>query len=373
MLGIPRELPVADPAGVLEIAGIGLNDPLWFPKENKGMKVKRGKINGFMVQCAHKRQAPSDKTDPEHFRPTKSIHSDCAKIDVKQVRRHSGKEEKTMEKQKKIALINDLTGFGRCSTAVMAPIVSAMKIQAVVVPTAILSAHTQFPTYYFDDYTDRMKDYIQTYKDLKLDFDAISTGFLGSEQQVNIVLDFIRHFKTDNNFVIVDPVMGDYGKLYRTYTKEMCDKMKELVHYADIITPNLTELCTLLDMPYPENGASIEELKEMCGRLAERGPKHIVVTGIHFNQTQIANFIYNKGEDFQIVMVDRIGGDRSGTGDVIAAIIAGMYLNGHSLYESVKKAADYVSKCIRYCEENEVPSYWGLSFEMFMKDLTEEN
>ena len=223
-----------------------------------------------------------------------------------------------MEKQKKIALINDLTGFGRCSTAVMAPIVSAMKIQAVAVPTAILSAHTQFPTYYFDDYTDRMKDYIQTYKDLKLDFDAISTGFLGSEQQVDIVLDFIRHFKTDRNFVIVDPVMGDYGKLYRTYTKEMCDKMKELVHYADIITPNLTELCTLLDAPYPENGASIEELKEMCG------------------------------------------------------IIAGMYLNGHSLYESVKKAADYVSKCIRYCEENEVPSYWGLCFEMFMKDLTEE-
>ena len=131
-----------------------------------------------------------------------------------------------MEKQKKIALINDLTGFGRCSTAVMAPIVSAMKIQAVAVPTAILSAHTQFPTYYFDDYTDRMKDYIQTYKDLKLDFDAISTGFLGSEQQVDIVLDFIRHFKTDRNFVIVDPVMGDYGKLYRTYTKEMCEKMK---------------------------------------------------------------------------------------------------------------------------------------------------
>ena len=129
-----------------------------------------------------------------------------------------------MEKQKKIALINDLTGFGRCSTAVMAPIVSALRIQAVAVPTAILSAHTQFPTYYFDDYTDRMKDYIQTYKDLKLDFDAISTGFLGSEQQVDIVLDFIRHFKTDRNFVIVDPVMGDYGKLYRTYTKEMCEK-----------------------------------------------------------------------------------------------------------------------------------------------------
>ena len=273
--------------------------------------------------------------------------------------------------QKKIALINDVTGFGRCSIAVMAPIVSAMKIQAVTVPTAILSTHTQFPIFYFDDYTPKMRDYIQTYKDLDLKFDAISTGFLGSEEQVDIVIDFIRYLKDENNFVIVDPVMGDYGKLYQTYTPAMCSKMKELVEYADIITPNLTELCTLLDIPYPEHTVTIDELKEMCMKLAERGPKHIVVTGIHFNSTQIANFIYNKGEDFQIVMVDRIGGDRSGTGDVIASIIAGMYLNGHSLYESVKKAADYVSKCIRYCVENNVPENWGLCFEMYMRDLTE--
>lgn len=274
--------------------------------------------------------------------------------------------------QKKIALINDITGFGRCSVAVMAPIVSAMKIQAVAVPTAILSAHTQFPEFYFDDYTSKMHDYIQTYKDMKLDFDAISTGFLGSEEQVDIVIDFIKYFKNGSNFVIVDPVMGDYGRLYATYTPAMCNKMKELVKYADIITPNLTELTTLLDLPYPDHTVTIEELKEMCMALAKRGPKHIVVTGIHFNSTQIANFIYNKGEDFQIVMVDRIGGDRSGTGDVIASIIAGMYLNGHSLYESVKKAAAYVSKCIRYCVENNVPENWGLCFEMYMRDLTEE-
>ncbi|MBR6455129.1 MAG: phosphomethylpyrimidine kinase, partial [Fibrobacter sp.] len=97
--------------------------------------------------------------------------------------------------QKKIALINDVTGFGRCSIAVMAPIVSAMKIQAVTVPTAILSAHTQFPEYYFDDYTSKMHDYIQTYKDLNLHFDAIASGFLGSEEQVDIVIDFFKTFK----------------------------------------------------------------------------------------------------------------------------------------------------------------------------------
>lgn len=95
-----------------------------------------------------------------------------------------------MKRQKRIALINDITGFGRCSIASMAPIVSAMKIQAVPIPTAILSTHTQFPVYYFDDYTPRMSDYIQTYKDLNLEFDAIATGFLGSQEQVDIVIDF---------------------------------------------------------------------------------------------------------------------------------------------------------------------------------------
>lgn len=274
--------------------------------------------------------------------------------------------------QKKIALINDVTGFGRCSIAVMAPIISAMKIQAVTVPTAILSAHTQFPEYYFDDYTDKMNEYIQTYKNLNLSFDAITTGFLGSEKQVDIVIDFISHFKNDSNFVMVDPVMGDYGKLYKTYNKAMCDKMKTLVKYADIITPNLTELCTLLDLPYPDKRVTIEELKNMCASLSQQGPQHIVVTGIPFNSTQIANFIYNKDDDFQMVMVDRIGGDRSGTGDVIASVIAGMYLNGHSFYDSVKKASDYVSKCIKYCEDNNVPNHWGLCFEMYLKDIMED-
>ena len=276
--------------------------------------------------------------------------------------------------QKKIALINDVTGFGRCSIAVMAPIVSAMKIQAVTVPAAILSTHTQFPEYFFDDYTPKMRDYIQTYKDLHMEFDAIATGFLGSEEQVDIVIDFIRTFKKDGSFVLVDPVMGDYGKLYKTYTPAMCEKMKDLVQYAEILTPNLTELCTLLDIEYPAGKISLEELEDMCRQLVERGPEHIVVTGIPFNSKQIMNFIYNRDdkEEYRIVMVDRIGGDRSGTGDVISSIIAGMYLNGHGFYESVKKSADFASKCIKYCEEHQIPNHWGLCFEMYLKDLMED-
>lgn len=274
--------------------------------------------------------------------------------------------------QKKIALINDVTGFGRCSIAVMAPIVSAMKIQAVTVPTAILSAHTQFPEYYFDDYTSKMHDYIQTYKDLNLNFDAIASGFLGSEEQVDIVIDFFKTFKKNGTFTLVDPVMGDYGRLYETYTPSLCEKMKALVHYADILTPNLTELCTLTDVKYREEGFNDAELATMCQKLVEQGPEHIVVTGIRYNSKQIMNYVYSKGEEPRIVMVDRIGGDRSGTGDVISSIIAGMYLNGHDFYESVKKAAKFVSKCLRYCEDNNVPTHWGLCFEMYLRDLMED-
>jgi pyridoxine kinase len=274
--------------------------------------------------------------------------------------------------QKKIALINDVTGFGRCSIAVMAPIVSAMKIQAVTVPTAILSAHTQFPEYYFDDYTSKMHDYIQTYKDLNLHFDAIASGFLGSEEQVDIVIDFFKTFKKEGVFTLVDPVMGDYGKLYETYTPSLCEKMKALVHYADILTPNLTELCTLTDVEYRTEGFTDAELGEMCRKLTEQGPEHIVVTGIPYNSKQIMNYVYSKGEEPRIVMVDRIGGDRSGTGDVISSIIAGMYMNGHDFYESVKKAAEFVTKCIRYCEDNNVPTHWGLCFEMYLRDLMED-
>ena len=274
--------------------------------------------------------------------------------------------------QKKIALINDVTGFGRCSIAVMAPIVSAMKIQAVTIPTAILSTHTQFSEYYFDDYTPKMRDYIQTYKNLNMTFDAIASGFLGSEEQVDIVIDFFKTFKKNGTFALVDPVMGDYGRLYETYTPSLCEKMKALVHYADILTPNLTELCTLTDVKYRTEGFSDIELANMCNKLTEQGPEHIVVTGIRYNSKQIMNYVYSKGEEPRIVMVDRIGGDRSGTGDVISSIIAGMYLNGHDFYESVKKAADFVSKCLRYCEDNNVPTHWGLCFEMYLRDLMED-
>ena len=160
--------------------------------------------------------------------------------------------------QKKIALINDVTGFGRCSIAVELPVISALKVQCCPLPTSVLSNHTGFDSFYFEDFTDSMPAYIAEWKKLNLKFDGICSGFLGSHRQIKIVEDFFKTFKTDENIILVDPVMGDYGKLYSTYTTQTCTEMKKLVKYADILTPNLTEACILTDEEYDEARQSLD-------------------------------------------------------------------------------------------------------------------
>ncbi len=272
-------------------------------------------------------------------------------------------------RQKKIALINDVTGFGRCSTAVQLPIISAFKIQACMLPTAILSVHTGFPDFYIDDYTDRMQPYIKSWKKNHLQFDGICTGFLGSEAQIDIVARFIKDFKEENTKVIMDPVMGDYGKLYPSYTEGMCVAMRRLLQDSDVITPNLTEACQLLDVPYPENGlVSDTVLVKMAEELCSRGPSQVVITGIHDGEN-LKNFIYERNRQPDILKVKKIGSDRSGTGDVFSAVIAAMAVRGDGLKEAVHAAADFVSKCMVYTEALDLPHNYGLAFEEFLTTL----
>lgn len=197
--------------------------------------------------------------------------------------------------QKKLALVNDVTGYGRCSIAVALPIVSALKVQGCILPTAILSVHTGFSDYYLDDYTDHMTPYIESWKKNGLSFDGISTGFLGSARQIDIVLDFLRDFKGPHTLAIVDPVMGDNGKLYPSYTQEMCDEMRRLLAYADVVTPNVTEACELLNLPYrSDRDLSEADFAAMAKALADKGPQGVILTGIH-DGPYIGNFIYDHG------------------------------------------------------------------------------
>ena len=273
-----------------------------------------------------------------------------------------------MRRQKRIALVNDVTGFGRCSVAVELPLISALKVQACPLPTAILSCHTGFPTHFIDDYTSRMRPYMEDWQRNGVQFDGICTGFLGSAQQIAIVADFIRMFKQPGTRVMVDPVMGDYGRLYSSYTQEMCDGMKRLLALADIVTPNLTEACRLLDHPYPEDGRmETQELEYMAAELADRGPSQVVITGLSVGD-EIENFIYEAGRG-TLLREKKIGGDRSGSGDAFAAIVAASLVRGVPLTDAVERAADFISKCLAYAVELDLPWNYGLPFEEYLTEL----
>lgn len=274
-----------------------------------------------------------------------------------------------MERQKRIAVVNDITGFGRCSVTVELPLISALKVQACPFPTAILSVHTQFPSYFIDDYTDRMRPYMESWKANGLTFDGILTGFIGSAAQIGIVSDFIEMFRTGETMVMVDPAMGDDGALYPSYTDEMRRAMRRLLRYADVVTPNLTEACGLLDMPYPEGGAvSDEALFRMAEALSEQGPPQVVITGLCRGE-EMANFIYERGKEPEFLRVKRIGADRPGTGDAFAAIAAAALVRGEPLPQAVKKAADFISRVLTHMDGQDVPWPWGLAFEEFLTEL----
>lgn len=270
--------------------------------------------------------------------------------------------------QKKIALINDMTGFGRCSIAVALPVISMLRVQCCPLPTSIFSNHTGFPSFYYQDYTDHMQPSIDEWKKLDLQFAGICTGFLGSGRQIAIVADFIRDFKRPDNFVIIDPVMGDYGRPYPTYTADMCEKMKALVQYADILTPNMTEACILTDTPYEDKKWHLSEIEAMAAQLAFRGPSKVVITGITQGD-YIANFCYEKDKPYRVLRTHRVGTSRSGTGDIFTAIIAADAVNGVPFDQSVKKASNFIKKCIQRSIELDIPLTDGVCFEEVLYTL----
>ena len=200
-----------------------------------------------------------------------------------------------MARQKRIALINDITGFGRCSVTAQLPLISAMRVQACPLPTAILSVHTGFPNHYLDDYTDRMRPYMENWAANALEFDAILTGFLGSERQIEVVLECIARFKQRTTQLVVDPVMGDNGSLYSSYTPALCAKMRQLLPQADVVTPNLTEACQLLGADYPTGGLVTEdELARMAAAIASMGPRTVIITGLHAGEN-VRTYLYTDG------------------------------------------------------------------------------
>ena len=264
---------------------------------------------------------------------------------------------------KRLVTIQDISCVGKCSLTVASPIISAMGIETAVIPTAVLSTHTAFKNFTFRDLSSDIPNISKHWKEENIDFDAIYTGYLGSIEQIEMLKDFFIEFKTDNNFVFVDPAMADNGKLYTGFDTKFALKMKELCDRADIIVPNLTEACFMLERKYKEN-YSEEEIKEMLLELANGGAKKVVLTGVSFNENELGVMSYDKlnGKFFKYFR-EKIPVKYHGTGDVFASTLVGALVNDKTLEESLKIAVDYVWETIKDTFEEKKENAYGVNFE----------
>lgn len=269
---------------------------------------------------------------------------------------------------KKVAAIHDLSGVGRCSLTVAIPILSALKVQCCPFPTAILSSQTGFSEYSFLDLTNEMNKYKKVWSNLDIHFDCIYSGFLGSQNQVDIVSKFIDDNK--NSLVIVDPVMGDDGDLYPIFDDEICSKIKNLVQKSDIVTPNLTEALILIGENLNNTNLDKSNLVRIAKEVSNLGPSMVVITGIKI-EDKIYNLSFDKSLDETYFTSSHFNNvSYSGTGDIFTSILVGMILNGHSLKNSVIKANNFISNVISYTSKFDTDRNDGVMFEMFLNELT---
>ncbi len=270
----------------------------------------------------------------------------------------------------RIAAIHDLSGFGRCSLTVALPILSAMGAQCCPLPTAFLSTHTGgFQGFTFLDMTDEMTRAAAHWKTLDLRFDAIYSGFLGSARQIGVVEEFFYDFRQPDTLTVVDPVMGDHGMVYKTYTPEMCDGMARLALLADVITPNLTEAALLLKLPFGE----LPSPRETVERLSLDGKRSVVLTGVSMSPGMTGAMCFDaKTGRAEPVQTDFVAHEFHGTGDVFASVLTGALMQEKPLTAAAMLAAKFVRACAERTAAAELPMREGVEFEPLLGYLTEE-
>lgn len=288
---------------------------------------------------------------------------------------------------KKIAVLNDLSGMGKCSLTAAIPVISVMGIQACPLPTAVLSAQTGFPSYYCDDYTDRMDAIMEEWK--KMDFypNGIYTGFLADARQADKAVEFIEQFAKEDTKILIDPVMGDNGEEYPIYTEALCEKMRFLVRRATVITPNLTEALLLLygaqraHVLWKELSLMDEErllkFTESTGKeLSKEFDTEVVITGIDLpareNHQEMGNLICKDGVQTWVSTVKE-GGSYSGTGDLFASVLSAGMVKGMDTVDSVRKAVKFLSKGIHDAVLEGTDRNEGICFERYLSELAAEN
>ena len=269
--------------------------------------------------------------------------------------------------------LHDLSCFGKCALTVIIPTLSAMGVQTVPIPTAFLSTHTGgFEGFYFEDLTDSMGKIADHLEEVGVKADAVYTGFLGSEKQISTVSAIIDRFGNDS-LVLVDPVMGDDGRLYSTYNEEMVKGIKELCKKADVITPNVTEACLLTDIEYRDTACltekeTVEYAEKLCSELKNFGVKKIAITGLHYNQNMVGTYGCDELGEF-LYGREYIKKSYPGTGDLFASVLLGELLRNKDFRTSVARASDFTKKVIEYSSQFDTPARNGVAFEPFLCEL----
>ena len=269
----------------------------------------------------------------------------------------------------RVAAVHDLCGYGKCSLGIAIPVLSAAGCDVCPVPTSLFSAHTRFPKWYMHDTTDMLDEYLDAWRDENIDLDAIYSGFLGAPEQVGAIKRLYREYPSALR--IVDPVMGDGGQRYPTYTPELCAAMAELVDGADLLTPNLTEAAILTDTEYQGQDVDDEFVRRTMDALLNMGAKYVVLKGITHGDGLIRNFVAGADTNMAEVSGELLPYMLHGTGDLYASSLLAALMAGRSLLDSVEFASQLVRDAMSIT--NKQPDYEvrGVSFESVLGEVTQ--
>ena len=272
---------------------------------------------------------------------------------------------------KKVLTIQDISCFGKCSITVALPIISAMGVETVILPTAVLSTHTMFKNFTVKDLTDQLVPITDHWKKEGLKFDAIYTGYLGSAEEIEIAKKIFAEFGGDDTMIFIDPVMADNGKLYAAFDENYAKLNAGLCGTADIIVPNITEACFMTDTEYKEVYDE-DYVKDLLQKLAGLGSKVVVLTGVSLSEgkTGVYGLDTRTGEYFTY-QNDRVNVSYHGTGDVFSSVSVGAIARGLSMKDAFRLAADYTARTIQVTEENPENPWYGVDFEATIPELVE--
>lgn len=268
----------------------------------------------------------------------------------------------------RVAAVHDLCGYGKCSLGVAIPVLSAAGCDVCPVPTGLFSSHTAFPGWYMHDTTAVLPDYLNAWKGIDVQIDAVYSGFLGAPEQVDIIRGIYETYP--DALRVVDPVMADHGKVYPTYTPELCQAMADLAADADILTPNLTEAAIILGEPIGEEWGGVDiddaEAERIVGALLEKGAKNVVLKGIQRGDGMIRNFVAGRDSDFFEAKNEYLPYMLHGTGDLYASALLAAVMAGRPLREAVAFAGDLTHDAMIVSAKQPDFRNRGVSFELLL-------